>query len=126
MLPVVRDIEAVDDLNDAMVALGYVPKGENGIPGRRYFSRDVDGVRRFHVHVFEAGNPEIDRHVTFVEYLKAHPAAARQYEHVKLELSRRYPTDIVRYTDGKSQVIRELDRQAARWKPGPASVAGRP
>ena len=36
MLPVVKDIAAVDSLNPQMEALGYEPMGEYGIPGRRF------------------------------------------------------------------------------------------
>src|SRR5512134_3140614 len=33
VMPVMRDIAAVDLFNPAMIRLGYQPKGENGIPG---------------------------------------------------------------------------------------------
>ncbi len=116
MLPEVRDIDAIDDLNDAMVALGYTPKGENGIPGRRFFSKDLDGVRRFHLHVFQTGDPEIARHLDFIDYLKAHPAAARAYANLKQRLAREHATDISRYTDGKGEFIRGIDDRANAWK----------
>lgn len=37
IMPIVRDINRVDLYNERMIALGYTPKGENGLPGRRYF-----------------------------------------------------------------------------------------
>src|SRR5690606_14904490 len=37
MMPVLRDIHRVNDYNTAMISIGYEPKGENGIAGRRYF-----------------------------------------------------------------------------------------
>jgi GrpB-like predicted nucleotidyltransferase (UPF0157 family) len=112
ILPVVRDIERVDDLNDLLLAAGYVPKGENGIPGRRFFTKDVAGVRRMHVHAFMAGHPEIARHLNFVAYLRAHPADAAAYADLKAELARRFPNDTVGYTDAKSEFIRAIDAQA--------------
>ena len=33
----VRQIESVDAYNTVMITLGYDSRGENGIPGRRYF-----------------------------------------------------------------------------------------
>jgi GrpB-like predicted nucleotidyltransferase (UPF0157 family)/8-oxo-dGTP pyrophosphatase MutT (NUDIX family) len=116
ILPVVRDIEAVDGFNDAMVSLGYVPKGENGIAGRRFFSRDVAGVRRYHLHVFQAGHPEIDRHLDLVAYLRAHPDQAQRYGDLKQALAEQYPNDIDHYTHGKSELIRELEQCAQTWK----------
>lgn len=112
MLPVVRDIERIDDLNDVLLATGYVPKGENGIPGRRFFTKDVAGARRVHVHAFAAGHPEIARHLDFVAYLRAHPADAHAYADLKAELARRFPNDTAGYTDAKSEFIRTIDARA--------------
>ncbi len=114
ILPVVRAIERIDALNDLLLALGYTPKGENGIPGRRFFSKDVEGVRRVHVHAFAAGHPEIARHLDFVAYLRAHPAAAQAYADLKRDLARRFPNDTVGYTDAKSEFIRAIDTQVQK------------
>jgi GrpB-like predicted nucleotidyltransferase (UPF0157 family)/ADP-ribose pyrophosphatase YjhB (NUDIX family) len=122
ILPEVRDIQHVDDLNDAMLQLGYVPKGENGIPGRRFFTRDVEDERRYHVHVFQTGDPEVARHLDFVEYLRRDPQARKAYAELKRALAAQYPTDVHRYTDAKTGFIREIDRQAAeRHRAEPAA-----
>ncbi len=112
ILPVVRDIERIDDLNDLLLAAGYVPKGENGIPGRRFFTKDAAGVRRVHVHAFAAGHPEIARHLDFAAYLRAHPADAAAYAELKAELAGRFPNNTVAYTDAKSEFIRAIDARA--------------
>lgn len=39
IMPVVRDITKIQTYNHAMIAIGYEPKGENGLPGRRYFQK---------------------------------------------------------------------------------------
>ena len=44
MMPIVRDIRAVDRHLSGMAELGYVPRGEYGLPGRRYFSKDTDDL----------------------------------------------------------------------------------
>ena len=115
ILPVVKDIEAVDALNPQMEALGYHPKGEYGIPGRRYFFKQGVSDHSHHVHVFQQGNPEIERHVNFCAYLRAHPEDAQTYSQLKLALSRQFPHDIDRYTEGKSDLIRLLDEKARKW-----------
>ncbi|MEZ4769533.1 MAG: GrpB family protein [Caldilineales bacterium] len=105
IMPVVYDIETVDGVNDAMCALGYVPKGEYGIAGRRFFNVS-DGERRvFNVHVYEVGNPEISKHLDFVEYLRNHPDAADAYGALKRELAQRFPDQIDSYTNGKTDFI---------------------
>ena len=40
ILPVVRSIENVNGYNPQFVEVGYEPRGEYGLPGRRYFSKD--------------------------------------------------------------------------------------
>ena len=80
LLVEVADIDDVDAHNPAMVALGYEALGEYGIPGRRYFRKgDEAGVRTHQVHTFEAGSPEVERHLAFRDFMLEHPVWARQY-----------------------------------------------
>ena len=83
ILPEVRSIEHVDALNDALAAAGYRAWGEFGLPGRRYFTREENGTRKCNVHVYEAGNPEVERHLAFRDYMNAHPEEARAYGRLK-------------------------------------------
>jgi GrpB-like predicted nucleotidyltransferase (UPF0157 family) len=117
ILIAVKDIERVDDFNEQMSALGYEPYGEFGIPGRRYFSTGhTDADRPRHVHVFQSDNPEVARHIDFRDYMRAHPDNAQIYSRLKESLAQKFPNDRERYTDGKSDFIREMDRKAAEWK----------
>jgi GrpB-like predicted nucleotidyltransferase (UPF0157 family) len=113
----VNNIESVDGFNQPMTALGYEPRGEFGIPGRRYFSTGtVIGGEARHVHVFQVDNPEIARHINFRDYLRAHPDDALAYSRLKESLAKKFANDAVSYTDGKSDFIRAMDRKAAAWK----------
>ena len=116
ILVVVRNIEQVDACNDAMIVLGYEPRGEFGIPGRRFFSKGGEEHRSHHVHVFESGHPEIARHLDFCDYLRAHPEEARRYGQLKEELARKFRHASDRYTEGKTEMIREMDRKALAWR----------
>jgi GrpB-like predicted nucleotidyltransferase (UPF0157 family) len=108
----VRDIEAVDAFNEAMAEIGYQSMGEYGIPGRRYFRR-LDGDRHtHHIHTFQTAHPEVGRHIRFRNYLNSHPDDAAAYSRLKEELRARFPTDVVGYTDGKSEFIAGIDRRA--------------
>ena len=53
IMPVVRDIGAVDECNEGFIALGYTPMGEFGIPGRRYFHKGGDAVSYTHLDVYK-------------------------------------------------------------------------
>lgn len=78
LMPVVKKIIQVDDLNPGMRELEYEPKGENGIPGRRFFMKGGDD-RTHHIHVFQQGSPHVDRHLAFRDYLRSHPSEADRY-----------------------------------------------
>jgi GrpB-like predicted nucleotidyltransferase (UPF0157 family) len=115
---VVRDIEKIDAFNERMSQLGYLPKGENGIPGRRFFIKGDEIHRTHHLHIFAVGHPDIERHLNFRDYLIAHPEDALAYGHLKQELARKFSTDIDSYIAGKDGFIKEMDRKAQAWKDG--------
>ncbi|MFD2170463.1 GrpB family protein [Tumebacillus lipolyticus] len=115
IMPVVRDIEQVDLVNEQMTALGYECMGEFGMQGRRYFRKGGDR-RTHHVHVFQAGNAEdIDRHLAVRDYLRAHADVAKQYGDLKESLAKQFPQDIEAYMDGKDAFVKELERKALDW-----------
>jgi len=114
MIPVVRDIQLVDELNPQMVALGYEPLGEFGLPGRRYFRKGGD-ERTHHAHVYEMGNSEIQRHLAFRDYLRTHPADARRYGDLKTRLAAAHPDNWDAYMDGKDAFVKALEAEALKW-----------
>jgi len=116
LLAEVPNLDEIDELNPRMEALGYAPRGENGIPGRRYFIKLAGETHFCHIHMFLTGNQEIIRHINFRDYLIAHPAEAEAYSRLKAALAAQFPYDSVSYTDGKEQFIREIDRKANRWR----------
>ena len=113
MMLVVTDIKKVDTLTDQLATLGYIAKGEYGIPGRRFFTKDNGGERTHHLHIFQSGNPEINRHLAFRDYMRSHPDGLEVYSRLKTDLARRYPLDIESYMDGKDAFIKGINRKAA-------------
>lgn len=114
LMPVVRKIEDVDAFQPAMEVLGYEARGENGLPGRRYFQKGGD-QRTHHVHIYEKENPEISRHLLFRDYLRCHPARAKVYGDLKEHLARLYPFNIEAYITGKHDLVQELEQEAMQW-----------
>lgn len=112
----VKKIETIDEFNDCMIQEGYQPRGENGIPGRRYFIKSKGATRTHHVHMFQTGNPEIEHHLNFRDYLIAHPEEAQAYSNLKEELARKFPEYSLNYTAGKDEFIKKIDNKAKTWK----------
>jgi GrpB-like predicted nucleotidyltransferase (UPF0157 family) len=112
----VDGIQAIDAYNVRMVSLGYIPKGEYGIPGRRLFAKGEEEVRTHNIHIYQAGNPEISRHLDFRDFLRAHASEAQAYSLLKEELARIHPHDINGYNNGKTEFIRDIEQKARAEK----------
>lgn len=117
MLAQAASLDEVDASSQAMESLGYEALGEYGLAGRRYFRKDdTSGIRTHQVHVFLAGSPDIERHLAFRDYLRAHPDRARAYSDLKRELARKHPDDMQAYMDGKDPFIKEAQKEAMVWR----------
>ena len=116
LLVVVQDIERIDDYHEAMEGLGYEPMGEHGIPGRRFYRKPGKDTRTHHVHVYAQGHSEVQRHLDFRDYLRAHPLDAQAYSRLKERLAVKFPDDADRYVQGKSALIEEIDAKAKAWR----------
>jgi len=111
IMPVVIDINLVDQYNNAMEKLDYTARGENGIPFRRYF-RKGSVIRTYHIHVFQIGNSEIDRHIRFRDWMRNNAQDRQTYEDLKRDLAVKFPNDISAYCSGKDEFIRMIDKKA--------------
>lgn len=116
IMPVVKNIENIDEYNEKMKSLGYEPKGEYGIKGRRFFMKGGEN-RTHHVHIFQQDNKEaIDRHLAVRDYLRAHKKEAEKYSEIKTEGADKYPHDINGYCDYKNEFVKDLEKKALNWK----------
>ncbi|WP_261129680.1 GrpB family protein [Bacillus sp. Marseille-Q3570] len=114
IMPVVKNIKEVDKFDDQMRAIGYEPRGENGIPGRRYFQKGGDS-RTHHVHIYQQGDMQIKRHLAFRDYLRMNSELKIKYGNLKEKLSKQFPHDIAAYIKGKEQLISEIEKKAVNW-----------
>lgn len=76
--------------------------------------------RTHHVHIFQAGNPEIEGHLNFRDYMIAHPEDAAAYGELKRTLAEKFRYDIEGYINGKDTTfIKEMDKRAEEWTKTP-------
>lgn len=116
MMCIVKDIVKIDTYNNKMVSLGYDVAGEWGIPGRRLFRKGGDN-RTHHIHFYQSGNPEIDRHLIFRDYLRSHPEEVIRYSRYKEDLAARFE-DTREYSLAKKQFVKEMEEKALGWFSG--------
>jgi GrpB-like predicted nucleotidyltransferase (UPF0157 family) len=89
---------------------GYQHRGEQGIPGRDFFRRGTP--RSYHLHLVETGSGFWRDHLTFRDYLRAHPERSAAYGALKVALAERYPRDREAYIEGKTAFVVETLRLA--------------
>ena len=111
----VSSINKIDKFNKNFELLGYEIKGEYGIKGRRFLQKKKIEITH-HIHIYETGNSEIERHKIFVDFMNAHPGKATEYEKLKISLLNKYKYEPNKYLAGKSDFIKNIDSEAIKWK----------
>lgn len=115
ILLVVKDISELDTYSEQFENLGYEVMGEFGIEGRRYFRKGGDN-RTHQIHAFQYDNiQEIERHLSFRDYLRQNPEISKEYGELKSKLAEKYPTDIDGYGDGKNDFVKKIEKKALEW-----------
>lgn len=117
LIPIVVSLGALDAAQPQLEALGYRWFGEFGLPGRRYCWRKDPETRKraVQLHCYAQGWPEIDRHLAFRDYLRAHPVIAREYETEKIRAAALHPDNTLDYNAAKNDWIKKTERDALAW-----------
>jgi len=117
-------LDHTDDINSfdrAMEGLGYRVRGEcldatiPGTPGRFYFTKETNGVRSHHVHVYAKGHWEIADKLAFRDYLRAHTSKAAEYGELKRRSAAEYRFDNIAYMRAKDGFVKTTLLEARRW-----------
>jgi GrpB-like predicted nucleotidyltransferase (UPF0157 family) len=95
-----------------LATLGYVHRGDLGIPGREAFSSPA-GSPRHHLYVCALGSEELRRHRCFRDYLLAHPDDARAYGALKKAAAQRFAEDRAAYNGAKTPFVESVLRRAS-------------
>jgi GrpB-like predicted nucleotidyltransferase (UPF0157 family) len=128
MMPGVASLDAFAPNIPCIEALGYeyVPQFERdtaagpGMPFRRYFRKDVDGRRAFHLHVVEKGSGFWKEHLMFRNHLRFHEEDVQAYADLKRRLAAEYNATMrekgidinIGYTDHKTALIEIIKAKA--------------
>ena len=109
---VIEDYSVFDRVVAKLADIGYIHEGDLGIKDREAFKyTDKPHLLNHHMYVCPKYSAELRRHITFRDYLRNHPEAAKAYGEVKLQAAALYPDDIDGYIEYKSACIERLYRQ---------------
>ena len=109
-------VEQLDLHTTALRALGYEPRGENGILGRRYFVKGR-GRRTHQLHAFEAGSHDVHRHLALRDFLRSNDEARDAYAAVKHRAVAACGGDIHVYVALKHDFVGALEAKALTDRP---------
>jgi GrpB-like predicted nucleotidyltransferase (UPF0157 family) len=121
ILIVLDHTDDIDSFNSFMETLGYRVRGEcldatiPGTPGRFYFTKETNGVRSHHVHIYAKGHSDILDKLAFRDYLRAHESVALAYADLKRSLAVDHRFDNIGYMRGKDAFVKSVLVDARRW-----------
>jgi|SRR5579864_3718835 len=108
-------LRSAADLPEAitrLATLGYLHRGDLGVPGREAFRPPPDDVPH-HLYVCVPESLEYARHVTFRDHLRTHPEDAGAYERLKRALAVEFGDDREAYNQAKTHFVEAILRRAA-------------
>ena len=119
ILIVVKDDSNLSQYDKQMIYLGYRVRGEcldaGGIPGKYYYSKDVNQKRTHKVHICKKDHKEIMKMLLFVKYLNEHEEQGKIYAELKQRLSEKYNyDDIAKYLQEKGIFIKDILQKAGK------------
>ena len=79
-----------------------------------FIKRDTISNRTHHIHMVEHDFEHWDR-LLFRNYLIEHPATAREYQNLKLQLTEKYKNNRIKYTKKKNEFIRKVTQIAKSY-----------
>ena len=106
LLGIVKNISEVSLLNQSIVNLGYVYKGEYGISGREYFSKKQ---RKTHLHIYQTDNANALKHFHFVKVMQGNIELITELNQIKKDLHAKYPFDKESYQKEKEFFYRRIN-----------------
>ena len=106
---IIRDYSNFDAVVQKLGAIGYIHEGDLGIKDREAFKySDKPHLLKHHLYVCPQDSRELRRHITFRDFLRNNPEAAKKYGQTKEQAALLFPDDIDGYIKYKSPCIEEL------------------
>lgn len=111
----VNCLKALDSESSVFRDLGFQCKGEYGIKNRRFYLKDLNGVRFCHIHAFPVNSEESHRHLAYRDYLRENPNVRDAYGRIKQEGAQLHPNDMEAYIGHKAEFMKRYELHAIKW-----------
>ena len=94
--------------------LGYDHRGDLGIAGREAFRAENDRPSH-NLYVCVRDSAALRNHLVLRDHLRCNPADVAAYSRLKFGLAQRFPQDIARYVEAKSDFILSILKKYAEF-----------
>lgn len=106
---VIEDYSVFPEVIKKLNSIGYIHEGDLGIKDRKAFKYvDKPHLHQHHLYVCPKDSKELQRHITFRNFLRSHPEYVKEYSSIKEEAAKLYPDSIEKYMEYKSSCIAKL------------------
>ena len=110
----INSLNNIEKIIKPLEKIGFIYRGEQGIPDRHLFVKGGEELRTHHLHVMLKEHYEWKKHLVFRDYLLNHPDEARQYSELKKKLAQKYREDREAYTNNKDEFISGILEKAMK------------
>ncbi len=101
----IDSLEQVNELIPKLVDAGYEYMPERITPERAFFPKGPREQRTHHLSFVLAGSKEWHDVISFRDYMRSHPEAAKEYDALKAKLATQFADDRYAYTAAKESFI---------------------
>ena len=106
---IISDYSVFNLVVSKLASIGYIHEGNLGIEDREAFKyTNKPHLQKHHLYVCPQNSNELHRHITFRNFLRGNPEAAKAYSLVKETAAQLYPDDIDGYMSHKAPCIAEM------------------
>jgi len=107
ILAIVNNISHTANSNQNLSRLGYIARGEYGVPGRAYYAKKQ---RKVHLHIFQSGDVNIKKHLGFVRVMQGNKDLINELNQIKITLHSKYPNDKESYQHEKAFFYNRIEK----------------
>ena len=109
---IIKDYSVFGEVVRKLGAIGYIHEGDLGIKDREAFKyTDKPHLMMHHLYVCPQYSEELNRHITFRDFLRINPEAVKKYSSIKEKAAELFSNDIDGYIEYKSPCIEELYKE---------------
>jgi GrpB-like predicted nucleotidyltransferase (UPF0157 family) len=109
---IIKDYSVFTAVVEALRGIGYIHEGDLGIKDRESFKyTDKPHLMMHHLYVCPQYSEELNRHITFRDFLRINPEAVKKYSSIKEKAAELFSNDIDGYIEYKSPCIEELYKE---------------